>query len=110
MPQTIYRRVGDTEPIPMQVAATTLTDLAEATSIEAFFRRSGEEDYHVDGVQCDVVEGLTIELDPADALVGGGLAFQEKGIYVGYVGITWTDGNVTFFPGNASDDVRIVVR
>jgi len=107
-PDPIYLRAGDTEPIEMNVAATGLETLAGAT-IVIYFRKRGDSTNHVNGATCTVVSGLTISFDPVGAKNPSGNAFDAEGEYRGHVKITHSDGDITRHPGDAEEDVRVIV-
>lgn len=107
--QTITVRAGDTEPLTINVDATNLTDLANASSAKLYLRKAGESSNHAEASVTIVSGAKKVTFDPAGAASGGGDALTEAGTYKGYVKITWTDGDVTRHPGDDDDDLTITV-
>lgn len=110
MGQNVDRRIGETEPLIMEVSAVGLDDLADSVQRLAYFYRQSDGGVEVDGVACPIVSGRQISLDPVDAKAGGGTAFQTEDVYVGHVVITMSDGDVNVYPQDAREDVRVRVR
>lgn len=111
MRRRVKVRAGDTRPLEILVGATRLEDLSGLANAHAFFWRQGEDVLHVNGASVSVVDsvGKVLRLDPRGAAVGGDDAFQEPGVYQGYIRIQWSDDTETRHPGDAQEDLLIQV-
>jgi len=101
MADDITIKAGDTEPLPLTIAATGLTDLTLLTSATLYARRSGSSTNHVTAGALTVPDTgeLTLMFDPLGAKVGGGNAFDAPGVYKCYVKAVWNDADITRHPG-----------
>ena len=112
MSTTTYRRIGDTEPLLLQLKAKDLTTLDGSSLRRVYFYKVGTATPHVNGINCPIdASGPTnISFDPVGNKNGGGDAFQEEGFFVGRVVVTMGDGDVNVYPQDARDDIRVIVR
>lgn len=105
-------RAGDTEPLVITVSAVGLTNLDNFTSGQLYARKVGEGANHVDGASIAVFNSALrqVEFDPVGNKAGGGDAFglTDEGEYDVYVKITFSDADVSRFPGN-KEMLRLIV-
>lgn len=111
-PQTILVRAGDTEPLEITVDATGLENLDSLNAAGLYLREEDASANHVTNGTLVVADSAAkrLSFNPVGQKVGGGDALDEPGVYIGYVRIEWTDGDITRHPGDPALDLRVVVH